>query len=101
MIVSNDGANATAQRLGRGVVTIVPITSNTLHVYPFQTMLPAEKTGLTLDSTAQAEQVRPVALGRTGPLLGTLPCYGRSSAFTFRKRLGVERHSGFVTLAGS
>jgi mRNA interferase MazF len=26
--VSNDGANATASRLGRGVITVVPVTSN-------------------------------------------------------------------------
>lgn len=29
IIVSNDNANATAARLGRGVVTVVPVTSNT------------------------------------------------------------------------
>jgi len=33
VIVSNDGANSTAQRLGRGVVTVVPATSNTERVY--------------------------------------------------------------------
>lgn len=34
VIVSNDGANAAAGRLGRGVVTVVPVTSNTKRVYP-------------------------------------------------------------------
>ncbi|MBW3643753.1 MAG: type II toxin-antitoxin system PemK/MazF family toxin, partial [Actinobacteria bacterium] len=29
VIVSNDRANTTAERLGRGVVTVVPLTSNT------------------------------------------------------------------------
>lgn len=33
IIVSNDGANITAQRLGHGVVTVVPVTSNTNRVY--------------------------------------------------------------------
>ena len=28
VIVSNDGANTTASRLGRGVVTVVPVTTN-------------------------------------------------------------------------
>ena len=37
IIVSNDRANATAARLGRGVVTVVPITSNISRVFPFQT----------------------------------------------------------------
>jgi len=73
VIVSNDGANATAQRLGRGVVTVVPVTSNTSHVYPFQTLLPAEETGLDLDSKAQAEQVRSVAVERIGTLIGSVP----------------------------
>ena len=41
VIVSNDGANATAQRLGRGVVTVVPVTSSTERVYPFQVLLRA------------------------------------------------------------
>ncbi|MGD0395031.1 MAG: type II toxin-antitoxin system PemK/MazF family toxin, partial [Acidimicrobiales bacterium] len=36
VIVSNDGANGAAQRLGRGVVTVIPVTSNIEHVYPFQ-----------------------------------------------------------------
>jgi mRNA interferase MazF len=39
VIVSNDGANERATILGRGVVTVVPVTSNVTHVLPFQTML--------------------------------------------------------------
>ena len=37
VIVSNDGANSTAARLNRGVVTIVPVTSNVKRIYPFLT----------------------------------------------------------------
>lgn len=73
VIVSNDGANTTAQRLGRGVVTVVPVTSNINHVHPFQTLLPAEETGLDIDSKAQAEQVRSVAIERVGTLIGNVP----------------------------
>jgi mRNA interferase MazF len=73
VIVSNDGANTTAQRLRQGVVTVVPITSNINHVYPFQTLLPADETGLESDSKAQAEQVRSVAIERVGALIGTVP----------------------------
>jgi len=58
VVVSNDRANATAARLGRGVVTVVPVTSNLAHVYPFQVALPAAQTGLRHDSKAQAEQIR-------------------------------------------
>ncbi|GAA1540619.1 type II toxin-antitoxin system toxin endoribonuclease MazF9 [Nocardioides humi] len=73
VIVSNDRANTTAARLGRGVVTVVPVTSNVSRVLPFQTLLPADETGLRLDSKAQAEQVRSVAVERLGPVLGRLP----------------------------
>jgi len=73
VIVSNDGANTTADRLGRGVVTVVPVTTNTERVYPFQVLLPASDTGLARDSKAQAEQVRSVAVERLGRLLGALP----------------------------
>ncbi len=73
VIVSNDGANTIAARLGRGVVTVVPVTSNTKRVYPFQVLLDAAETGLDRDSKAQAEQVRSVAVERVGNLIGHMP----------------------------
>ena len=73
VLVSNDRANLTAARLGRGVVTVVPVTSRTDRVLPFQTLLPAEATGLRVDSKAQAEQVRSVAVEREGHLVGRVP----------------------------
>ena len=73
MIVSNDGANTTAARLGRGVITVVPVTSNVSRVYPFQVLLPARDTGLEQDSKAQAEQVRSVSIDRVKQKMGTLP----------------------------
>ena len=72
VIVSSDGANMTATRLGRGVVTVVPVTSNTDRVYPFQVLIPAGETGLTRDSKARAEQVRSVAVERLGGRIGAL-----------------------------
>jgi mRNA interferase MazF len=73
VIVSNDAANATAVRLGRGVLTVVPITSNVDRVYPFQVLLPAGDTRLARDSKAQAEQVRCIALERIGEPLAVVP----------------------------
>jgi mRNA interferase MazF len=73
VVVSNDAANATATRLGRGVVTVVPVTSNVDRVYPFQVLLPARLAGLPRDSKAQAEQVRSVAVERVGRRMGQLP----------------------------
>ena len=73
VIVSNDAANATAERLGRGVVTVVPVTSNVDRVYPFQVRLAAAATGLPRDSKAQAEQVRSVSVERVQRKVGQLP----------------------------
>jgi mRNA interferase MazF len=73
VVVSNDAANATATRLGRGVITVVPVTSDVARVYPFQVLLPAGQTGLARESRAQAEQVRSVAVERVGQRIGQLP----------------------------
>jgi mRNA interferase MazF len=73
VVVSNDGANSTAFHLNRGVITVVPVTSNVTQVYPFQVLLPATECGLPTDSKAQAEQVRSVAIERVGRRVGQLP----------------------------
>ncbi len=72
IVVSNDRASAVAERLERGVVTVVPLTSSTTRVFPFQVLVPAGQAGLRVDSKAQAEQVRSVAVERLGPALGRL-----------------------------
>lgn len=72
VIVSNDAANATAARLGYGVLTVVPITSSVERVYPFQVLLPAGTAGLPQDSKAQAEQVRSIDVDHIGERLGSL-----------------------------
>lgn len=73
VIVSNDRANSSAARLGRGVVTVVPVTSNVERVLPFQVLLPAASTRLPLDSKAQAEQVRSISVHRLGAVIGQVP----------------------------
>lgn len=73
VIVSNDGANAAADRYGRGVVTVVPLTSNVARVYSFQMVVPAGIAGLSVDSKAQAEQVRAIDVTRVRRRLGVLP----------------------------
>lgn len=72
VIVSNDGANSSALRLSRGVITVVPVTSNIERIYPFQVLLSAATTGLPVDSKAQAEQVRSIAVERVGARVGAL-----------------------------
>jgi mRNA interferase MazF len=73
VLVSNDGANRTARRLGRGVLTVVPVTTSVDRVYPFQVLLPADRCGLARTSKAQAEQIRSVSIDRIGDLAGRLP----------------------------
>jgi mRNA interferase MazF len=72
VVVSNNAANRTAERNSRGVVTVVPVTSNTTHVYPFQVLLAAGEGGLTAESKAQAEQVRSVDYARLRRRIGAL-----------------------------
>ena len=73
VIVSNDGANTIAARLGRGVVTVIPVSSNVERVYPFQVLLPGSRSGLRGDSKAQAEQVRSVSVDRVLQKIGAVP----------------------------
>ena len=73
IIVSNDAANMTAARLRRGVVTVVPVTANVDRIYPFQVALPARLCQLAVDSKAQAEQVRAIAVERIDAQVGRLP----------------------------
>lgn len=64
VVVSNNSMNRTVEHLGEGVVTVVPLTSNTARVYDFQVFLPALATGLPQDSKVQAEQVRSISIER-------------------------------------
>lgn len=73
VIVANDAARLTAARLGRGVVTVVPLTSNVTKVYPFQVLLPAGECGTSADAKAQAEQVRSIAVERLAQPIGRAP----------------------------
>lgn len=73
IIVSNDGANVTAARLGRGVLAVVPVTSNTHTIHPLQVLLDAHESGLREDCKSQAEQIRSVDVRRIGKRVGTVP----------------------------
>jgi mRNA interferase MazF len=72
VIVSNDAVNRTAERVGRGVVTLVPVTSHVDRIFRFQVLLPAGVAGLRIPSKAQAEQVRSVDVARVGRRIGAL-----------------------------
>ncbi|MFD2026752.1 type II toxin-antitoxin system PemK/MazF family toxin [Promicromonospora aerolata] len=72
VIVSNDAYNAAARRLGRGVLTVVPLTSNVKRIHSFQTLVSKPGSGLPVDSKAQAEQVRGVDMDRLVNRVGKL-----------------------------
>ena len=72
VLVSNNAANRSAERNGKGVVTVVPVTSNTDRVYPFQVIVAAGEGGLANESKAQAEQVRSIDYERLHRRLGAL-----------------------------
>lgn len=67
IVVTNDQAN----RYGSSVV-VVPLTSNTERVYPFQLFLSQRDTGLERDSKAQVELMRSVSRRRLGEHVGSL-----------------------------
>ncbi|MBN2176055.1 MAG: type II toxin-antitoxin system PemK/MazF family toxin [Demequinaceae bacterium] len=73
VVVSNNGANAASVRSGRGVVTVIPLTSHTATLHPFQVLLPAEECGLAETSKAQTEQIRALSVTKIGPRVGTVP----------------------------
>jgi mRNA interferase MazF len=75
VVVSNDRANAAAARLGRGMVTVVPVTSTITRVFAFQVLLPVDESGLRVDSKAQAEQVRSVSVEHLGQVIGRVPIH--------------------------
>ncbi|MGI5443300.1 type II toxin-antitoxin system PemK/MazF family toxin [Streptomyces shenzhenensis] len=73
VLVTNDAANRMADRAGRGVLAVVPVTSNVTHVRTFQVMLHAADCGLKRDSKAQCEQIRALDFSRFGPRIGAVP----------------------------
>ena len=77
---------------------MVPLTSNVAKVYPFQVLLAPTDIGLPVDSKAQAEQVRIVAvehlsrwIGRVVPGRNTGRLGQRGGAGRYRRRRGWLR----------
>jgi mRNA interferase MazF len=53
-------------------VTILPLTSTNLHLYPCEVFLPGDKAGQPMDSIIMGHQVRTISKQRLGRLLGYL-----------------------------
>ena len=73
VIVSNNAANRAASMSAAGLVTVVPLTSITARVFPFQVLIPADSSGLPQESKAQAEQVRTISTARIQRTVGWMP----------------------------
>ena len=67
IVISNDRNNQFAD-----TVTVIPITSKTEKIYPFETFLPAQETGLPEDSKAKCNQIRTVDKRRLIKLIGEI-----------------------------
>lgn len=73
VIVARDASNRVVERNRYGVITVVPLTSNTSRVLDFQALIPADgANGLGVDSKAQAEQLRSLDFGRFVKRVGIL-----------------------------
>lgn len=87
LIVSNNANNKMASTL-----TIIPITSNTKKVYPFEVLLEVKDSGLPKQSKAQCHQIRTVSKIR---LKNTKPI-GRVTAHTLQHiQAALEIHLDF------
>jgi len=65
LIISNDINNQIAQ-----TVTVIPITSNIEKIYPFETLLPSQESGLLKNSKAKCNQIRTIDKKRLVKSLG-------------------------------
>lgn len=73
VLVGVNGVIVNALAKDRGLLTVVPLTSNVERVHSFQVYLPAESTGLPVDSKAQCEQIRSIDVSRLRRAVGTVP----------------------------
>ncbi len=68
VVISNNINNEFAD-----TVTIIPITSKTGKVYPFEVLIPEGMANLPEDSKVKANQIRTVDKKRIKDIIGTIP----------------------------
>jgi mRNA interferase MazF len=68
VVISNNANNNFAP-----TITVLPLSTNTRKLYPFQVLLESSITGLDADSKAQAEQVRTMSKKRIRGFVKSLP----------------------------
>jgi mRNA interferase MazF len=85
IIVQNDLANRSSP-----TVTIIPISSSTERIFPFQIRIPSGEGGLSRESKALCEQIRTVARERL------VQCIGQVSPERQKEiRVALDRHLWF------
>jgi mRNA interferase MazF len=67
LIISNDINNQAA-----ATVTVLPITSSTEKIYPFEAYIPSQESGLHKDSKAKCSQIRTIDKKRLVRAIGKL-----------------------------
>ena len=67
IIITNNVAN-----LNSPVLVVIPLTTNTSRVYPFELLVTATMSGLDSDSKAQTQLIRHVSGRRIGKVIGRL-----------------------------
>jgi mRNA interferase MazF len=85
VVLQNELANQTSP-----TVTVVPISSNTSRVFPFQVLLAAGEGGLERESKVLCEQVRTLSRRRLMQQLGSLPAQRLEEI-----RTALDRHLWF------
>jgi mRNA interferase MazF len=68
VVVTGNAANMEST-----TIVIVPLTSNTDRIYPFQVLVPLERSGLNENSKAQVEQIRSISVSRMIRRIGQIP----------------------------
>jgi mRNA interferase MazF len=85
IVVQNDLANRSSP-----TITVIPISSSTDRVFPFQVWIPAGEAGLSHDSKALCEQIRTISHDRL------LQCLGQLSQERLNEvRTALDRHLWF------
>jgi mRNA interferase MazF len=67
LVISNDINNRLAE-----TVTVIPLTSKTGRVFPFEVFLPRNNSGLPKDSKAKCDQIRTVDKKRLVRIMGKI-----------------------------
>ncbi|MBW2040267.1 MAG: type II toxin-antitoxin system PemK/MazF family toxin [Deltaproteobacteria bacterium] len=67
LVISNDRNNQFAD-----TTTVLPLTSKTEKIYPFETFLPKAETNLPMDSKVKSNQIRTVDKKRLVKLLSSI-----------------------------